>query len=278
MKKAILLFMISFLISCGNKKSSPKQVLLKDVEIETNDSRNHRTSKTKENIHVINLTNNSFFEEIDKIIIEKNKVIFEKDSSKTVYFKINFLKKDLLKYSYSYVSKRDFQSDGSEWSGDNEFMSNQSKTKNDYRFIKLGYGYPACGYGQKNFLFFVDTNNFQLVAQWDSGFDVPYSADNEFFPTFNENKVINFYSKFVSAGPDETAENNVAFGEDYKEDIANNSINKQKGEDNEIYLFEFSDSTTYIFKNKKWKTKLQTPKGKVYKSIKKTTKEYYSNY
>jgi hypothetical protein len=278
MKKAILLFMISFLISCGNKKSSSKQILFENAKIKTSDSIKQHTNKTTENKEVINLTNNSFFEAIDKIIIERNKVILEKDSSKTVYFKINFFKKNLLKHSYSYVSKRDFQSDESEWNGDNEFMSNQSKTKNDYRFIKLGYGYPACGYGQKNFLFFVDTNNFQLVAQWDSGFDVPYSADNEFFPTFNENKVINFYSKFVSAGPDETAENNVAFGEDYKEDIANNSINKQKGEDNEIYLFEFSDSTTYIFKNEKWKIKLETPKGKVYKSIKKTTKEYYSNY
>jgi hypothetical protein len=166
---------------------------------------------------------------------------WSKDSICTADFKLDFVQKNQVVFSKKvtitgYINE-------SEWYG--QFLFD---TK-DSRFRTVSVGYPACGYEQHNFIFYIDDEVQQLVNSNISIGDAPYSSRTEFEPIYKNNTIVEFCSKLVIVDSDE---------------------NSQSNEEDEKLLISYSDSTIYRFKNKKWSATLVTPKDKVYRKIKTT--------
>lgn len=82
-----------------------------------------------------------------------------------------------------------------------------SETEKSSPFIQIRFGYPACGYMQSNYLFYLKNSDVQLVHEWytmsDSGWGNWVEFEN---PTSKVNPK-SFYCKTVSFEPDENDEN-----------------------------------------------------------------------
>ncbi|MCG9792039.1 hypothetical protein [Flavobacterium algicola] len=162
---------------------------------------------------------------------------WDKDSVCTAYFKIDFIKEKNLIFSKNLTVSGYYEI--SEW-----FSTPLFEIEN-CPLVNITLGYQACGYSQNNFVFHISDESQQLVNSNVSFADAPYSEGLDFFPIIKNNILISFYSIHRSIGAED-----------------DNSYN----EDDEKLIVSISDSTTYNFENKKWKDKLITQKGKIYRT------------
>lgn len=167
-----------------------------------------------------------------------------RDSICSLEFKIDFLQKNQLVYTDRINVKS--VSEGSEWNGSYELDSISSP------FKRISFGYPACGYDQSNFLFYIDGKNSSKVHTWSSVGDGGWYTDVQFFLISNTKLAATTQSFW----PDETTTEEDQPGEEYG-------------------LFEYSDSIHFTRKNNKWNKEIKTSKGKVYRKKRISYSEYY---
>lgn len=134
--------------------------------------------------------------------------------------------------------------EGSEWYGNFVLDSIYSPLK------EISLGYPACGYTHNHYLFHQNKKQQSLIHEWFSMGDGGWSEGGE----------------IVGGNQQHIIFRNEAFLPD---DDATNSENEEWG------INEFSDSIHLDLENGKWIKKQITPKGKVYRSVKKTFEEYH---
>jgi len=143
------------------------------------------------------------------------------------------------KYTKDSVCEATFKingvNEGSEWFGELELDSIASPLK------RLSFGYPACGYLQNNFLFYINKSDSNLIHQWDSSSDSGWG----------------YWSEVVSGKPEDFYFRTESFSP------VDETVN-----DDELGLNEYSDSIHFKLENNKWNTIYKTPKGKVYRSKK----------
>jgi hypothetical protein len=223
MKKLLLIATLFAIISCKNESREPKlssakidslSVGLKPISADT-----------------IFFTYDKKWKGKDIALVYLLAKKYTKDSVCTGTFKIDF--KDHDKITFSKTFKIKGINEGSQWFGSLELDSIASPLKS------VGYGYPACGYGQSNLLFYVNGSNSDLIHRWDSGGDSGWGNWSEVVSGEPED----FYFRSRSFLPSDSA-----------------------ADDEEMGVDEYSDSIHFKLENRKWKKTYQTPKGKIYRS------------
>ncbi|WP_428230851.1 hypothetical protein [Flavobacterium sp.] len=74
-------------------------------------------------------------------------------------------------------------------------------------FIQISFGYPACGYTQNNYLYYLKNNDLQLVHEWYTMSDSGWGSWVEFESPAQKANPESFYCKTVSFEPDDNDEN-----------------------------------------------------------------------
>ena len=74
-------------------------------------------------------------------------------------------------------------------------------------FIQISFGYPACGYTQNNYLYYLKNNDLQLVHEWYTMSDSGWGSWVEFESLAQKANPESFYCKTVSFEPDDNDEN-----------------------------------------------------------------------
>lgn len=189
---------------------------------------------------------------IDKVVAVSIKTEFNKDSVETVRCRLDFYIKGKIIHSTPvsvYASSEDPM-----WSLYEDVFENEKTQQKDSRFFELSFGVPSCGFTQSNFLFFIENGKLQLVKEYDSMGDGPYSDGLLFEPKFAGDRVISFTSKRVTVEGDES---------------------KPYNEDNEDFVLTYWDSTAYQFDSGEWKATLKSKKGTSYRKEFRTYNELY---
>lgn len=239
MNNFLLLFFAILLTSCQNREAVIDSMQFAET-----------TEDTIYTIDEVISTDTIFFvyqddkKHNDYALAHLLKKTYNKDSICNLDFKIDFLQKNQLVYTDRIVIKS--VSQGSEWNGSYELDSISSP------FKRMSFGYPACGYDQSNFLFYIDGKNSSKVHTWSSVGDGGWYTDVHF--SLLSNTKFAAYTK--SFWPDETST---------EEDISG----KEYG------LLEYSDSIHFRKKGNKWNKEIKTPKGKVYRKKRISFSEYY---
>lgn len=235
MKKIVLLLFPLLLLSC--KKES-------NALAENKEANNIKNTEAFDKDRTIDTIFFSFEEETkydDYAIATSLKKEYGKDSLCIADFRLDFIREDKLVYSHN-LQITGFN-EGSEWGGSFELDSVASPLK------RISVGYPACGYMQHNFLFYVDDKSGTLVHQWESSSDSGWGA----WGTIISGTPENFYFRMESFLPSDE-ENN--------------------GEE-EMGINEFSDSTHFELENSRWTKTLLTEKDKPYRSRKISFTEFH---
>ncbi|RXR21038.1 hypothetical protein EQG63_03625 [Flavobacterium amnicola] len=155
---------------------------------------------------------------------------YTEDSIASATFKIDFMFKKQLVYSHQLKVKN--IDNGSEWYGNLELDSISSTLKT------ITLGYPACGYLQREFLFYINPKTKSaLVNQWESMSDSGWGTWSRVISGKQEN----FIFRTTSFSP--------------KDD-----------EIEEIGRAEYSDSIEFKLVHNRWIRIYKTPKGKVYRN------------
>ena len=236
--KSQYIFFLILLISCQKPKPAPEITSIKSkakLERITAKENSLRTDtimldKNAEITHVIiHLTEQK--PDNDSIIVSKFRLDFYKNKNKIVSKKI----------SITGYEK------GSEWSG-SYGLNNSSPTNSS--FIKIDFGYPACGYTFENYLYYLKNNDLELVHQWQSMSDSGWGSWTEFLGDGSNKDPEIFYCKSVSFEP----------ADDDSEDSG---------------ILIYSDSISFSLLGNRWKKKLLSPKDKPYFEKKMSLNEFY---
>lgn len=170
----------------------------------------------------------------DYAIIHLLEEKYTKDSLCTSKFRIDFIQKKSKIFS-DLVTIKGVEKE-SNWFGMYEMDTIYSP------FKRLSFGYPACGYTQDNFLYYIDNKESAKIHTWLSIFDGGWFNDVEFFPISK--------TKFACR--------TASFWSDDSE-LENNETDEEYG------ILEHSDSIVFDFQNGKWQKSFKTPKEKVYR-------------
>ncbi|MCD0464493.1 hypothetical protein [Flavobacterium sp. ENC] len=157
----------------------------------------------------------------------------DKDSIVTQHYQLDFYQ-DKAKTASSKVSIEGYQK-GSEWGASYGLSSTAAKNSS---FIQLSFGYPACGYTQNNYLYYLKDKDLQLVYEWDTMSDSGWGSWVEFTAPKNKPETESFYCKRVAFEPD-----------DDNEDMG---------------TAKHSDSIVFRFKNQHWTKQLLSPADQTY--------------
>ncbi|MEO7978991.1 hypothetical protein [Flavobacterium sp.] len=169
---------------------------------------------------------------ITHILVHLTEQKADNDSIITSKFRLDFYQ-NKNKIASSKIIISGYQK-GSEWSGSyglNDASENSS-------FLKIDFGYPACGYVFDNYLYYVENNDLQLVHQWQSMSDSGWGNWTEFMTDNSKDPKI-FYCKTVSFEP----------GDDDSEDSG---------------ILKYSDSVSFSLKGNQWGKKILSAKDKPY--------------
>ena len=169
----------------------------------------------------------------------------DKDSIITSKFRLDFYQ-NKNKIASSKVTIQGYEK-GSEWSG--SFGLNNTSEKQS-SFIKIDFGYPACGYMFDNYLYYLKNNDLQLVHQWQSMSDSGWGSWTEFVTEDSNTNPKVFYCKTVSFEP----------GDD----------------DEDSGILKYSDSVSFSLKGNQWKKKLLSSKDKPYFEKKMSFNEFHN--
>jgi hypothetical protein len=126
----------------------------------------------------------------------------DKDSIVTAKYQLDFYQ-NKTKTASSKITIKGIEK-GSEWGASYGLTSATAKNSS---FIQISFGYPACGYMQSNYLYYLKTNDLQLVHQWDSMTDSGWGSWVEFENPSAKANPESFYCKTVSFEPDDNDEN-----------------------------------------------------------------------
>lgn len=170
----------------------------------------------------------------------------DKDSIVTSKFRLEFYQ-NKNKVASSQITIKGYEK-GSEWSGS---YGLPNSSQNNSSFIKIDFGYPACGYTFENYLYYLKNNDLQLVHQWESMSDSGWGNWTEFLSLESKNNPEVFYCKNVSFEP----------GDDDSEDSG---------------ILKYSDSISFSLKGNHWKKKLLTAKDKPYFEKKMSFNEFHN--
>ena len=170
----------------------------------------------------------------------------DKDSIVTSKFKLDFYQ-NKNKVASSKITIEGYEK-GSEWSGS---YGLPNSSQNNSSFIKIDFGYPACGYAFENYLYYLKNNDLQLVHQWQSMSDSGWGNWTAFLSLESKNNLEVFYSKNVSFEP----------GDDDSEDSG---------------ILKYSDSISFSLKGNRWKKKLLSAKDKPYFEKKMSFNEFHN--
>lgn len=157
----------------------------------------------------------------------------DKDSIVTAKYQLDFYQ-NKTKITTSKISIKGVDK-GSGWSALYGLGTQSAKSS---PFIQISFGYPACGYNQNNYLYYLKGNDIQLVHDWytmsDSGWGSWVEFEN---PSAKANPEL-FYCKTVSFEPDDNDEN--------------------------MGIATHSDSIVFRLSDNRWKKQLLSPKDKTY--------------
>lgn len=236
--KSQYIFFLILLISCQKPKPAPEITSIKSkakLERITAKENSLRTD-------TIMLDKNA---EITHVIIHLTEQKPDKDSIIESKFRLDFYKN-----KNNIVSKKitiTGYEKGSEWSGSYGFPNS---SQNNSSFIKIDFGYPACGYTFENYLYYLKKNDLELVHQWQSMSDSGWGNWTEFLSLESKNDLDIFYCKSVSFEP----------ADDDSEDSG---------------ILTYSDSISFTLTGNSWKKKLLSPKDKPYFEKKMNVNEFY---
>jgi hypothetical protein len=167
--------------------------------------------------------------------------IDKKTTLKTANFRLDFYKDDFKIQSEMIVFPN--YEEGSVWVAYYDLEGYDSEKS---LFIRLSFGYPACGYDQNNYLYYFEKNNYKLVHKWINNSDSGWGTCLQFSPSKNE---ATFYARTISFLPDENNE--------------------------EMGIVEYSDSLKFERINEKWIKRQLTPKEKIYRTQKQSFDDFH---
>jgi hypothetical protein len=124
----------------------------------------------------------------DSIVTAKYQLDFYQNKTKTITSKITIKGVDK----------------GSEWSALYGLGTQSAKNS---PFIQISFGYPACGYNQSHYLYYLKNNDIQLVYDWYTMSDSGWGSWVEFGNPSAKANPESFYCKTVSFEPDDNDEN-----------------------------------------------------------------------
>ncbi|URC13581.1 hypothetical protein [Flavobacterium sp. B183] len=136
---------------------------------------------------------------------------------------------------------------GSEWGASLGLTS--STTKNS-PFIHISFGYPACGYNQNNYLYYLKNKTVQLVHEWSSMSDSGWGGWVEFVNPSAKVNPDSFYCKTVFFEPDDNDEN--------------------------MGTVKYSDSMVFRLIGNQWKKQLLTKEDQTYFEKKMSFDDFHS--
>jgi hypothetical protein len=227
------LFILILLTSCQKEQ---KKNLSANINTPQNEfiaiSEKKKTEATTLRIDTLFLSNDKNAE-ITHILANLTELKADKDSVLTSKFRLDFYQNNI-KIASSKVIIPNYEK-GSEWGaslGLNNFSGKNSA------FIKIGFGYPACGYVYENYLFYLKNSNAQQVHHWQSMSDSGWGEWTEFISDVSEEDPETFYCKSVAFSP--------------------------VGDDDEYGLLTYSDSLSFTLKGTQWKKKLLSAKETPY--------------
>jgi hypothetical protein len=230
---AIVLFLV-LALSCKKEPGSKGSKLTQSVKNKI--AAKSSSEKISSKVDTLFLSSNEESDKTSYILAHLLDQKADKDSIVTAKYRLDFYS-NKIKIASEKVAIVPF-TQGSSWGA--SYGIPQKDNTPILSFIHLSFGYEACGYNQQQFLFYLKDNTLQLVHQWDSMSDGGWGTWIEFGNSNPKNELTSFYCKTVSYG--------------YKE-----------GEENEeIGTIEYSDSTGFHLKNKRWIKQLLSPKEKVY--------------
>ncbi|OXB14169.1 hypothetical protein [Flavobacterium reichenbachii] len=125
----------------------------------------------------------------------------DKDSIVTGKYQLDFYL-NKIKTTSSKITIETIQK-GSEWSA---IFGLGTEGAKDSPFIQISFGYPACGYNQNHYLYYLNNNNLQLVYEWYTMSDSGWGSWVEFENPTKANPE-SFYCKTVAFEPDDNDEN-----------------------------------------------------------------------
>jgi hypothetical protein len=238
------LFILFLLIGCQKPKSEPQITSVKPVATKT------ETSSTKESFLKTDTISIS-----DDGQIKDNYVLAhlldqkaDQDSIVTAKYRLDFYQNKTQTAS-SKITIKGVQK-GSEWGASCGLTLESSKNS---PFLQISFGYPACGYVQNNYLYYLKNNDLQLVHEWDSMSDSGWGNWVEFKnPTAKANPE-SFYCKTVAFEPDDS----------------NNNDNEDVG------IVSYSDSIVFRLSGNHWKKQLLSVKDKAYFEKKMAFNEFH---
>lgn len=234
MKNAILLLVFVSFFSCKKETNTAFQI---------SETAKDTIQISQEEVKVLHIdtlviTKSATANSVDKVLISTIKKEINKDSIVKVTIRFDFYDKNKLVKSFPSIIE--YGRDEGEWYINQNVFSTIEK---EDTFIQLSNGYPACGYVQTNFLFFIGSNTIQFITTNKSLSDSGYGNYTTYEPHYQNNKLIAFSSKIINVDNDES----------------------KKLIDDDDLVISYSDSVVYKWENNKWIEKFKSQKGKVFR-------------
>jgi len=126
----------------------------------------------------------------------------DKDSIVTAKYQLDFYQ-NKTKTTTSKITIKGIDK-GSEWSALYGLGTQNAKNS---PFIQISFGYPACGYNQNHYLYYLKNSDIQLVYDWYTMSDSGWGSWVEFENPDGKANPESFYCKTVSFEPDDNDEN-----------------------------------------------------------------------
>ncbi len=243
------LLLLIFCFSCTDKKAEKNEEIVaiaETSESKTNDVEESPKEKIIDKFDLEAIPNGNFPNEVKIVNLRKT---LDKDSITTGFYTIDFYRNG--KKIDSHPIQIEYRETQGEWYF-NQSLGEETDQSNKC-FLIIGNGYAACGYSHKKALFYLSENGAQLIQTWDSMLDSGFGNYMDFIPKSSNGKIISFVSRSVEASPEDAITEN--------------------GDGN--VLVSYADSTYNFIENNRWKKKLLTPKGKIYREEKITEKKYF---
>ena len=233
------LFILCLLIGC-QKPKPVNQAIAKDPET--------KTISVKENFlktDTVIVFNDEKPSKDNYILAHLLDRKMDKDSIITGKYRLDFYF-DKTKTAETKITIKGIE-EGSEWSV--IYGLGEQSTNSNSPFIQISFGYPACGYSQSHYLYYLKNNDMQLVYDWYTMSDSGWGSWVEFENPSAKANPESFYCKTVSFEPDDSDEN--------------------------MGTVKHSDSIVFRLSGNQWKKQLLSSKDKPYFEKKMSFDEFH---